>query len=286
MISATTVASTSAGSVVHSFMIWRGPDAANAVTDDTPSGAPRSVPSGSHGAPPSSSSARHHESLPGWPSVERSSSPGRTSRRLRSTSRTARPMHTDARSGPASTEWADDMPSWRRTGPFTTSRMAHPPVDAVAPCTSSSGRHTASTRGEDDREVGGQAPGQHGVDGDLLGGEGALLHRLDADDVVGVGAGPRQHGLDPLRCGRDDGQAVGPAPVAEQFLDGVVVHVDGPGAEPLHGSFLVRGGRARATGPRPRLADSGRRLEGGRPDDQLSRPRAGPGVWTGAARWA
>ena len=139
-------------------MIWRGPDAANAVTDDTPSGTPRSAPSGNHGAPPSSSSARHHDSFPGCPSVERSSSPGRTSSRLRSTRRTARPMHTDARSGPARTEWADDMPSWWRTGPFTTRSTAQPPVDAVAPCTSSSGRHTASTAASTTGKSGGRHP--------------------------------------------------------------------------------------------------------------------------------
>ena len=131
--------------MVHSFMTWRGPDAANAVTDDASSGTPRSTASGSQGRPPSSSSATHHDSLPGCPSVERSSSPGRASSRLRNTSRTARPMQTLARSAPASAECADDMPSWVRIGPLTTSRMAHPPVDAVAPWTSRAGSHSAPT---------------------------------------------------------------------------------------------------------------------------------------------
>ncbi len=59
LISATKVSRISAGSVVHSFISWRGPMAAITVTDDM-SGSPprRSRPSGSQGAPPSSSSAR------------------------------------------------------------------------------------------------------------------------------------------------------------------------------------------------------------------------------------
>src|SRR5882672_3457959 len=46
----------------------------------------------------SSSSARQYENLPGWPSVVRSMPPGRTSSRLMSASRRARPMTAVARS--------------------------------------------------------------------------------------------------------------------------------------------------------------------------------------------
>ena len=140
-------------------MICRGPDAANAVTDDDAVGhaalgakrQPRRTALLVLGDAP-----RELAGVAERGAVELARP--RPPSRLRSTRRTARPMHTDARSGPASTEWADDIPSCRRIGPFTTSSTAQPPVDAVAPCTRNSGRHTASTAARTTGKSGGRHP--------------------------------------------------------------------------------------------------------------------------------
>jgi hypothetical protein len=62
-----------------------------------PCGIPRMTDSGCQ-LVSASSSARQYENLPGWPSVVRSMPPGRTSSRLISASRSARPMTAVARS--------------------------------------------------------------------------------------------------------------------------------------------------------------------------------------------
>src|SRR4030088_2708061 len=60
------------------------PAPANKVTVDTPDGGPRSTESGSQGDP-ASSSAKQKLYLPGFPSVARSTSPGRPPPTLRIT---------------------------------------------------------------------------------------------------------------------------------------------------------------------------------------------------------
>ena len=141
-ISAANVSRISSGSVVHSFMIWRGAPAAMTVTADAPSGTPRAAASDSHGEP-SSSSATQKLNLPGCPRVERSIPPGRTSSRLTRHSRTARPMTAVARSLLPSALNVPSIPISRRASPLTTTNTAQPPVLAVAPCRVNSSRSIA-----------------------------------------------------------------------------------------------------------------------------------------------
>jgi hypothetical protein len=93
--------------------------------------------------------------------------------------------------------------------------------------------------GKNNGHVLGLAARQHGVDGDLLRGQRPLLDRLDAHDVVSRRSGPSEHGLDPLRCGRHDRETVGPAPLAEHLLHGLLVDLDRPGPQQFHTPFLA-----------------------------------------------
>ena len=139
--------------------------------------------SGSHGLS-SSSSATQNVNLPGCPRVERSSWPGHA-RRARSGRRAAgrgrwwrwRGCHWRARCAWRSCRCA------ARIGPLTTTNGALPPVLAVQPCRPNSGAAIARTSASDDRHVLGQAPRHHGGDRDLLRGDAAAAHRLDADHV-------------------------------------------------------------------------------------------------------
>ena len=143
-ISAAKVSRISSGSVVHSFMIWRGAPAAMTVTAEAPSGTPRSAASDSQGDP-SSSSAMQKLNLPGCPRVERSMPPGRTSNRLMRHRRTARPTTALARSLLPSALNVPSMPSRRRSSPLMTMNTAQPPVLAVAPCRENSSRSMAES---------------------------------------------------------------------------------------------------------------------------------------------
>ena len=143
-ISAAKVSRISSGSVVHSFMIWRGAPAAMTVTAEAPGGIPRSADSGGHGDP-SSSSAMQKLNLPGCPRVDRSMPPGRTSSRLMRQSRIARPTTALARSLLPRALKVPTMPSRRRSSPLTMTRIAQPPVLALAPCRVNSSRSMAES---------------------------------------------------------------------------------------------------------------------------------------------
>ena len=73
-------------------------------------------------------------------------------------------------------------------------------------------------RGEHDGQVLGPAPGQHGVDRDLLDRALDEVGRHDGDDLVGRPGRALEHAQHPGLGGRHDGQAVGPAAV-EHRLD-------------------------------------------------------------------
>ncbi len=89
-------AASSSGVRLRCSEIESGASPASSVTADAPGGSPRSTWSGGHGLR-SSSSARQVPTLPGWPSVERSSRPGMPSPVRATTSRSARPMVAFAR---------------------------------------------------------------------------------------------------------------------------------------------------------------------------------------------
>ncbi len=111
--------------------------------------------------------------------------------------------------------------------------------------------------GGHDREVDRQAAGHHRIDRHLLGGEQARLDRLDAEHVVGAEPRAGEHRRDTLRRRGDDRQPVGPAALAEQLLQLVVVG----DIEPIGDHDEDRTGRS------PLLSDAG--------GDGTSRPPAG-----------
>ena len=113
-------------------MTCRGGAQANTVTAETPSGTPRSWASGTHGLP-SSSSATQNETLPGWPRVEWSRTPGTQPSRLMSTSRSARPITAFGPPPPRALSMAFS-PRAARIGPLTMTTGALPPVLAALPC--------------------------------------------------------------------------------------------------------------------------------------------------------
>ena len=114
-------------------MIWCGDCTCSAVTADVPAGMPRSTDSGSQ-IESSSSSATQNVNLPGWPSVERSSWPGKPPSTLSIIRRTLRPMVALARLPLPSALCVQFMPIFWRIGPLTTMNGALPPVLAVLPC--------------------------------------------------------------------------------------------------------------------------------------------------------
>src|SRR6266545_5274627 len=73
--------------------------------------------------------------------------------------------------------------------------------------------------GDDHREAGGLAAGHHRVHSELL--ERALPPERghEPQRLAAAGARPRQHGVDPLASGRDDGQTVAPFPPDELAVD-------------------------------------------------------------------
>ena len=149
-ISAANVSTISSGSRVHSFMTCRGAPAAKTVTADCPSRMPRCCASGIHELS-CSSSAMQNVNFPGWPSVERSISPGITPSTLINTSRIARPMLALGRFPFARTLCVAFIPMSVRTGPLTTMNGAVPPVLAEVPWrlyfSSHIARRTATTTG-------------------------------------------------------------------------------------------------------------------------------------------
>ena len=102
------------------------------MTVDCSARKPRSTWSGVHGLS-ASFSAITYESLPGWPSVPRSSVPGMEPQTLRITRRTARPIVRLARQpGPKRLSPAL-MSSARAIGPLTIMSTAAPAVDVPGP---------------------------------------------------------------------------------------------------------------------------------------------------------
>ena len=79
-------------------------------------------------------------------------------------------------------------------------------------------------RGQHDGHVVGPAARHHGVDGHLLGVHRDLAGGHVADDVRGFDAARHEEFGDPLRRGREDGEAIGPAAVEVRLAE---VHVIG-----------------------------------------------------------
>ena len=183
---------------------------------------PRSAASGSHGLS-SSSSARQKVNLPGWPRVERSSWPGIPPSTLMMSSRSARPIVALARLPLPSTLWVAFMPSARRTGPFTTTNGALPPVLAVLPCRPNSGSHIALTIAITTGRYSGRQPAITAAMATFS----AVIRRRRTGSMPTTSSGARPAAFKKpthrVLGGRHDRQPVGPAVALEQLvrLEGV-----------------------------------------------------------------
>ena len=107
--------------------------------------------------------------------------------------------------------------------------------------------------GDHHRQVIRTAPGHHGIDGDLLDGGPSEIGRHQRDELVGLAARARDHGLHPLAGRRHHGEAIGDAALEERL--------EGIGSGRGHGAVRVcTGGSSRS---RPARSTACRRSPSG-----------------------
>ena len=214
------------------------------VTTESSRENPRSTCSGSHGLP-SSSSAMQKPSLPGWPSVDRSSRPGAPPPVSVTTSLSARPIVRFARQPGPSTPIPLCTPIASRTGPLTITSWPAGWVVTACPSRLKAGSSAASTAASTTGKYSGRQPARTAHAATRSSVASPIPGGTSPSDRVRVAAA--EHRVDARARGGDDREPVGP-PAREHVLH----LVGGAGALDERQHLLVVRRLGRAAGLRAR----------------------------------